>query len=392
MKSRLRPADLFPTGTLGLRSRPLRAALSALGIALGIASIVAVLGITRSSESHLQAELDQLGTNLLVVTNGQSLSGSEAELPATAPPMLGQIAGVKHVAATAELTGYVYRTNLVPASLTGGLAIRAADAALLPTLHGSLQAGQFLNAGPYPVTVLGYQAATALGINASELGTRVWLGGHWFSVGGILKPFPLAPEIDSSALVSFAAAKLLLGYDGHPSRIYVRTSPDDVTSVFGLLANTADPQAPYQVNVTQPSAALTAEIAVKQNAGTLFLGLGAIAVLVGTIGIANVMVISVLERRSEIGLRRALGAARRHVAAQFVAESLILSALGGTSGLLIGGAVTAGIARYRGWGVIIPPEALWGSLGVAFAAGTLAGLYPALRAARLSPTDALRTS
>lgn len=391
MRSRLRLADLLPTSTLGIRTRRLRATLSALGIALGIASMIAVLGITRSSESHLQAELNQLGTNLLVVTNGQSLNGTEAELPTTAASMIRQMPHVMQVSPTAELNASVYRSDLIQSTQTGGLTVRAADSTLLTTMSGSLLAGAYLNPGPYPVTVLGYQAAVSLGITPAELGTRVWLGGHWFAVAGILRPFPLAPEIDSSALVSFAAAKLLLGYDGHPSRIYVLANPDYVTAVFGLLPNTANPQTPYEVTVTQPSAALTAQIEVRQSAGDLYLGLGAIAALVGAIGIANVMVISVLERRSEIGLRRALGAARLHVAAQFLSESIMMSALGGAAGLLIGSVVTGGVAFYQGWAIDIPAVALWGGFGLAVLAGALAGLYPALRAARMSPTEALRT-
>jgi putative ABC transport system permease protein len=203
---------------------------------------------------------------------------------------------------------------------------------------------------------------------------------------------PLAPEIDRSALVSFAAATRLLDHDGHPSRIYLRATPDRVPDVVDLLAATANPIDPARVTVSRPSDALTAQLAVKESGSTLILGLGAIALLVGAIGIANVMVISVLERRSEIGLRRALGAARLHVAAQFLTESLVLSTLGGAAGLLIGSTITAAIAHDRGWTILIPAPALWGGMAVAITAGALAGLYPALRAARISPTDALRTA
>jgi len=393
-RSSLRAADLLPIGTLGLRSRRTRAALSALGIAIGIASMVAVLGVTRSSESHLLAQLDKLGTNLLTVVNGSSLgANAEAELPVTAAPMIGRVDGVLGVAPTAQLgTLHVYRNDRVPSGQTGGLAVRVCDSSLLATLQGSVLSGRFDMSGPYPVTVLGHDTAVTLGIDRFDAGTRVWLGGHWFTVAGILNSFPLEPEIDRSALVSADAATKLLGYDGHPSRIYVRTDPDRVQEVANLLAPTANPDNPFQVKASLPSDALTAQVAVKQSAGALFLGLGAIALLVGAIGIANVMVVSVLERRSEIGLRRTLGATRGHVAAQFLTESLVLSTLGGVGGVLIGSAVTAGMAVNRGWDVLIPPQAIWGGLGVALVAGAIAGLYPALRAARMSPTDALRTT
>jgi putative ABC transport system permease protein len=395
-RSTLRPGDALRTGLTGLRYRRARAALSALGIAIGIAALVAVLGITRSSQSALLAEIDQLGTNLLTVTNGQTLDGQEAELPVTATPMIRRVAGVEQAAPTAILAGArVYRSDKVPVFDTGGLAARAADPALLAVLGGTLRQGTFLSSAQsrYPVTVLGYQAARSLGI--ATLGgapPRVFLGGRWFIVAGILNPLPLAPEIDRSALVGFPVAATDLGYDGHPSLIYVRTDVTATARVAALLGPTAAPETPAGAAVSQPSAALTARLAVARSSTTLFLGLGAVAALVGGIGIANVMVIAVLERRSEIGLRRALGAARAHIAAQFLTEALILGVLGGTAGLLAGTVITEVLARARHWTPLIPPQALWGGLAAAITIAALAGLYPAARAARLSPAEALKTT
>lgn len=390
--SRLRSVDLLPLGLLALRSRRVRTLLSALGIAIGIGAIVGVLGITRSSESALLAQIDQLGTNHLTVVNGNSSEGNQLPLPATATAMIARMAGVQRVSSTRDLPGvHVYRTDKVPAYQTGAIGVEAAAPTLLGAVSGNLNAGVFLNAasGRYPLVVLGAGAAQALGVRPSAV---VWLGGHWFSVAGVLDPLPLEPELDRAALIGFPVAEHLFGLDGLPGRIYVRADTSQVRQVAALLAPTADPESPQDVAVSQPSDALAARIAVAESSTALYLGLGGVALLVGGIGIANLMVIAVLERRSEIGLRRSLGATRAHIGAQFLTEALLLSTLGGLAGVTLGVAATASLALVRHWQLLVPGVAVWGGLGVALGLGAIAGVYPAGKAARLSPTEALRAT
>jgi putative ABC transport system permease protein len=395
--ARLRPDDLAGLATVGLRTRKLRAALSALGIAIGTAAIVAVLGLASSSQAGLLAEIGRLGTNLLTVTNGQDITGQTAELPDAAPGMIGRLPGVRAVQYTATVAGAtVYRSPLVPPIDTDGLTVNASSLGLPAAAGTSVAQGSYLNAATArePVAVLGAAAAQRLGFDRVWPGMRIQAGGVWFYVVGILRPAVLAPEIDSSVLVGFPAAEEYLHFDGHPSEIYVRTTPNDqavTTTVDNLLGAQANPENPAQVNVSQPSDALTAQADAAGAFDTLFLGLGAVALLVGAVGVANIMIISVLERRQEIGLRRALGATRGQIRTQFLAEAVLLALAGAAAGVLLGVISTVVYARAQGWAVVIPPEAWAGGLAAALLIGAAAGLFPAIRAARLSPVQALWT-
>ncbi|MFL5798486.1 MAG: ABC transporter permease [Actinomycetota bacterium] len=389
---RMRPADLARLSVVGMRTRKLRAGLSALGIAIGVAAIVAVLGLSSSSQAGLLNEISQLGTNLLTVANGQTLGGETAELPSAAPGMIARIGPVTQVQYTGNVGDVpAYRSPMIPSINTNALSVQATSLRLPHTVGTSVAQGRFLNSATArePIAVLGAAAAGRMGIDRIYTGERIWVGGQWLYLVGILKPAVLAPEIDSAVLIGFPAAQRYLGFDGHPSQIYLRADTDQVNAVHDLLAATANPEYPGQVTVGQPSDALVAQADAKGALNSLFLGLGAVSLLVGAIGVGNVMLIGVLERRSEIGLRRALGATKGHIRIQFLTEAMLLALLGGAVGVGLGAAATAVYAHLKHWAVVIPPLAWTGGLASALAIGGIAGLLPAIRAARMSPTQAL---
>ena len=391
-RRRLPLSDLTRLSTVGLRTRKLRAGLSALGIAIGVAAIVAVLGLSASSRAGVLAEINRLGTNLLTVSNGQSLTGGTVDLPTIAPGMISRIGGVQQVQSTGEVIGAnAYRTPYIPSVDTNGLTVQAASLDLPPVLATAVAQGHYLDAATArePVAVLGAAAAQLLGFDRLYPGERIWVGGQWFYLAGILKPAVLAADIDTSVLVGYPAARKYLGFDGHPSTAYLRADTDQVIAVDNLLAATANPENPSEVNVSQPSDALVAQADAKSALNGLFLGLGAVALLVGAVGVANIMIISVHERRSEIGLRRALGATRKHIRTQFLSEAILLALLGGAVGVALGVAATAVYAHVEHWATIVPAEAWAGGIAASLIIGAVAGLIPALRAARLSPTQAL---
>lgn len=355
--------------------------------------MISVVGISASSRAELDRQLASLGTNLLSVGPGNNFFGDSAKLPNEAPSMIARIGSVTDVAATGKVDAQVFRSDRISKAETGGITVRAAQLELPKTVGATIRSGAWLNeaTAQYPAVVLGSKTAERLGVTEAGPDRLVWLGDQWFTVIGILDPVPLAPELDSSALIGWEAAKSYLDFDGHPTTVYTRAKDHAVEAVQAILAATANPQAPNEVKVSRPSDALAARQATDKTFTGLLLGLGSVALLVGGVGVANTMVISVLERRAEIGLRRSLGATKGQVRSQFLTESLLLAALGGLGGVLLGGLVTTGYALFQSWPSVVPVWATAGGVAATVVIGGIAGLYPAMRAARLSPTEALAT-
>jgi len=392
LSGRLGPLDVLRLAGYALRARPLRVVLSALGIAIGIAAMVAVVGTSTSSRAELDRLLDSLGTNLLTAAPGLTLFGEDATLPDESVAMIGRIGSVESVTAIGQLPdAKVYRTDRIPAPQSGGIGTYAVRTDLLDTVGATVASGTWLNdaTAQYPAVVLGARTAERLGVGAVNGSMQIWLGGRWFTVIAILDPVPLAPELDLGALIGWQAGQRYLGFDGDITTLYTRTDPDAVEAVRGVLARTANPARPNEVDVSRPSDALAAQAAADDAFTGLLLGLGAVALLVGGIGVANTMVISVLERRAEIGLRRSLGATREHIRNQFLTESLLLSVLGGGAGILLGSGVTAVYATLQDWPTVVPTWVVAGAITATLIIGGVAGLYPAIRAARVAPTEAL---
>ncbi|MFF9477064.1 ABC transporter permease [Streptomyces roseolus] len=387
--SRLSLGDILRVGAVGLRARRARVVLSALGIAIGIATMVAVVGLSESSRSDLMARLDRLGTNLLTAEAGKDALGKEVKLPKNAVAMVERIGPVRQATGTGDVDARIRRSDLVPEERTAGVTTQAVRTDLLATLGGEVDKGAWLDpvGERLPVTVLGSVAADRLGITG--VGETIMMNDTRVVVVGILKPLELVPTLDRVAMVGFPTAERHFGFDGHPTTIFERSTDASVEDVRAVLARTIRPGGEAAVKVSRPSDALAARAAADEGLTTLMLGLGAVALLVGGVGVANTMVISVLERRQEIGLRRSLGATRNAIRLQFLTESLLLSALGGASGALLGSAATYGFARTQGWTPVVPPWSLAGGLTATLLIGMIAGLYPAIRASRLHPTAAL---
>jgi putative ABC transport system permease protein len=385
--------DAVALGWFGVRLRMARALMSALGISLGIATLVLVTGIPASGQAALNQKLNALGADVLVAQPANYQGTSIVTLPNNAAAMVRRIGPVEHASAIANLNLPVTRTTLSNPNDSAGISALAATPDLLTSVHAHLASGKFLDRTTegMPVVVLGSSAAQWLGIESVNYShpLRIVVGGVWFAVVGVLAPTPLTPELAQSVFVGWDSARTYLAFSGHPTVVYLRSREAQLDAVSAVLPATLDPALPGLISVTSPSEALAAKRATQSTFAGLFLGLASVALVVGGLGVANTMIVSVLERRREIGLRRALGASRRDIRYQFLAEAIVIALFGGAGGVVLGVLGTIGYALLRHWPIVLPAGAATAGILSAIVVGALAGLYPAARASRISPTTAL---
>lgn len=395
MSGRLRMHDVVGTAWLGVAARPQRTMLAALGVALGIAAMIALTGAAASNRAHLLAEFDALGADLAVVAPGEGPDRKPVPLPGTAPETIARQDGVARVGVveTAPPGLAVYRTHLIPRTETSGVTVAVARPDLLAALDAAVVSGRWFDdaSRSLPTAVLGATAAERLGIDRA--GDRVLIGGEWYGVIGILAPVGIVDSLDAAVFLGdrWVAAHLRAGDDPEIAAVYVRAEPGRLADVSAILAAAASPGSPY-ASVTRAADLVQARAVADDSLATLGLALGGIALLVGGVGIANTMLVSVMERRGEIGLRRSLGARPGQIATQFVTESAMLSLLGGAGGILLGVAGAAATAAVLRQPLALPITTILLAPIVSVMVGALAGLQPAVRAARLAPTAALRSS
>lgn len=395
-RSRLSARDAWELALIGVRSRPTRALLSALGVAIGIAALVAITGATDSRQAQLRADLDAMGANLLTVAPSEDPNGDPIPLPATAPAMVGRIGPVERTATVRELDGVeVFRSDLIPATQSGGLVAALTRDDLPAVLEVGMAWGDWFTPArdDLPTVVLGATAAGRLGIDpAHAADARILVGGQWYAVIGILDHAGLASAVDTTVFVAPGWMADQLTRTPAISAVYLRVASGAAARVEDVLAETANPRLPEGVRVSALADLAEAQESTDQAMSSLVLALSGISLLVGGVGIANTMVVAVLERRGEIGLRRALGARTGQVTWQFLLEAAVLALLGGLAGTATGALVVCGLAAWQDSVVVLRPLVLAAGPALAVLVGVLAGIYPAGRAARQPPTAALRSA
>jgi putative ABC transport system permease protein len=379
-----------------------------LGTVLGIASLVATLGISRTAGNQIVGRFSELAATQVTVeasfSGGSGGSGSAAArasagaLPWRVEDRLDRLNGVVASGASATINnpGGIKTVPLRdPTTVTERtLPVYAASPGLLGAVRGHIAVGRWFDQGHVDrrdhVAVIGIDVANDLGISRLETLPSLYVGENLFTVIGILDDAPRDRGLTSAVIIPYTIAAERFGVS-RPQRVVIETALGAASLIASQAATALNPNAPESLSVAAPSDPKSAKEGVQSDVNQLFLLLGLVSLVVGAIGIANVTLVTVMERTGEIGLRRALGASRRHIAGQFLAESVAMGVVGGIIGATVGILLVVGVSASRQW---TPVLELWLPVVAPFVGavvGLLAGLYPSVRAARMEPVDALRS-
>ena len=400
-RPRFRFSDLVDETLAGVFARPARAALTTLGTVLGIASLVATLGISRTAGSQIVGRFDELAATQVTVAARTAGSGSSqraaALLPWDVESRIDRLNGVVASGAVAEVSnpGTVRTVPLRdPENVTERLVpVYASSVGFLEAVRGEISVGRWFDSGHVErrdrVAVIGADVAAQFGIDRLDAQPGIFIGDELFTVIGILDEAPRDEGLVSSIVVPSTSGQDRLDVT-RPERVVIETEIGAAQLIAEQAPIALAPNGAEALKVTAPRDPTRTKNAVQDDVNQLFLLLGLISLVVGAIGIANVTLVTVMERTGEIGLRRALGASRRHIAMQFLSESMAMGLVGGIIGATVGIITIVSVAGSRQWTPVLD---LWLPLAAPVAGalvGLVAGLYPSIRAARMEPVDALR--
>ncbi|MEV1061597.1 ABC transporter permease [Streptomyces sp. NPDC050263] len=391
--------DLWTEALAGVLARPTRSALTTLGTVLGITTLVITIGVSATAGNQIVGRFDALtATSVTVEVPGPA--GSVPLVDWSGVNAVGRLAGVESVAAIADSTDTAsvqVRANDVvsPGDVTDQtMAVLAASPTLPAAVRGRMTTGRFFDDGNIArhdrVAVLGDQAARLLGINSVRDSPAVFLKGQAYTVIGILGDAEREQQLSTGVILPPTTAEDQLGL-GTVTRVLINTALGAAKQVAHQAPIALAPGAEDALAVTAPPDPAKARKGVQGDVNGLFLVLGLVSLVVGAIGIANVTLVTVMERIGEIGLRRALGASRRQVAGQFLVESTTIGLLGGVIGAVLGMVVVVAVSAVRDWTPVLDVRLAFGAPVAGALVGLLAGLYPSLRASRMEPVDALRS-